>query len=78
MALQDIRKTVSIDSSGGWQCEECGVPLTTDFGEAAIDIQINHYLEHGYELLHVGQQTSLDSSGHPWQRTVAVLGKNSK
>ena len=77
MALHDIRKTVTIDSSGVLQCEECGALLTTDFSEADIALQINHYLEHGYELLHVGQQTSRDSTGSPCQRTVAVLGKHS-
>jgi hypothetical protein len=30
---------------------------------------------HGYELIHVGQQTGRDQAGHPWQMTVAVVGK---
>ena len=37
---------------------------------------INHYISaHGYKLLHVGQQTSRDSMGNPWQLTVALLCK---
>jgi len=69
VALKDIRQTVSFDSSGVSCCEEC------DFTSAEIDALINHYLEHGYELLHVGQQTSRDGDGNLWQRTVVVLGK---
>jgi hypothetical protein len=37
---------------------------------------INHYInDHGYKILHVGQESSWDSEGSPWQSTVAVLGK---
>jgi len=32
-------------------------------------------LQHGYKLLHVGQQTTEDSHGKIWQTTVAILGK---
>jgi hypothetical protein len=39
-----------------------------------IGKEIQHYLEHGYKLLHVGQETSYDDDGKPWHSTVAVVG----
>ncbi len=42
-----------------------------DFGEL-----VNHYLkEHGYKLIHIGQETGSDREGNLWQNTVAVVGK---
>jgi len=41
--------------------------------ESDIARQINHYLDHDYKLLHVGQETSHDDDGKPWHSTVAVL-----
>jgi hypothetical protein len=35
---------------------------------------INHYLEHGYVLLHVGTQTTNDRDGKPRHSTVAIMG----
>jgi hypothetical protein len=41
-----------------------------------FDESVNHYLkEHGYKLLHVGQETSSDGEGNLWQKTAAVIGK---
>jgi hypothetical protein len=35
----------------------------------------NHYIQqHGYVLLHVGQETVWDDKGNPWHCTVMVLG----
>jgi len=36
--------------------------------------RIQHYLDHGYKLLHVGSETSHDDEGKPWHSTVAVVG----
>jgi hypothetical protein len=36
---------------------------------------LNHYISvHGYYILHIGQETSTDMEGRPWQSTVAILG----
>jgi len=61
---------ISTDESKG--CEHCAFRIGTDnFAES-----INHYIsDHGYKLLHVGQETSHDSMGNPFQLTVAVVGK---
>ncbi len=56
-------------------CEECSAVFgsTSDI----IADSINHYIdEHGYKLLHVGQETTDDHAGKPWHTTVAVLGKH--
>lgn len=66
------KDVVYLSSDIGKSCEACGF----DF-HAWYDIgkQIQHYLEHGYELLHVGTETSHDDDGKPWHSTVAVIGK---
>jgi len=51
------------------------MPRATDFRHGRIDERINHLLNHGYKLLHVGQETITDSDGKPWHTTVAILGK---
>ena len=74
-----LLKTVQLSSAIGKACEECLPKDSPDYLDSAPDdvgAQINHYLEvHGYELIHVGQQTGRDQAGHPWQTTVAVVGK---
>jgi len=75
----NLLKTVHLSSAVGMAGEECPPEDSPDFLDTApedVGAQINHYLEvHGYELLHVGQQTGRDQAGHPWQMTVAVVRK---
>jgi hypothetical protein len=51
-------------------CQACNFSFNDwyDLGK-----QIQHYIEHGYKVIHVGQETSRDNEGNPWQSTVAVL-----
>ena len=74
-----ILKTVQLSSAIGRACEECSPEDSPEFLFANPDdvgAQVSHYMEvHGYELLHVGQQTGRDQAGNPWQTTVAVVGK---
>jgi hypothetical protein len=46
----------------------------TDLGDDLAE-EINHYLTHGYKLLHVGQQTADGPDGKAWHSTIAVMGK---
>lgn len=68
-----VKKTISVSTDGGLSCEQCGELIADDSGQ--IHPKINHYLDHGYTLLHVGQQTTHDDHERPWHATVAVLGK---
>jgi hypothetical protein len=72
--FDDITHTVQISSDVRRSCAVCGgggPGLEADVAE-----WINHYLEHGYRLLHVGQQTTDDARGRPWQTTIALVGKS--
>ena len=64
-----LLKTVRLSSAVGRACEECLAEDSPDFLDTApedVGAQINHYLEvHGYELIHVGQQTGRDQAGPP-------------
>lgn len=76
MARQDyyenINHVVHISTDENKGCEHC----TFRIGSENFAESINHYItDHGYRLLHVGQETSLDSRGNPFQLTVAILGK---
>ncbi len=68
-----ISHVVSVNSDENRGCEYCG-----DFriGGNGFAASVNHYIEdHGYRLLHLGQQTDTDYQGRPFQMTVAILGK---
>ena len=56
----------------GGQCRQCQRSFPGDNFFAEL---VTHYIEHGYRLLHVGQETSRDMEGAPWQSTVAVLSR---
>jgi hypothetical protein len=78
---KDTKRVVSFSSSSGRGCEHCDDSLGIDRhpleGIERLTRSVNHYIEHhGYHLLHVGQETSRDDEGKPWQSTVAVLGSD--
>ncbi len=66
-----IQKVAQVNSGTGESCSVCRARLDApeDFAGA-----VNHYLDHGYVLLHVGQQTSRADEGL-WTETVAILGR---
>jgi hypothetical protein len=72
-ALEAIQKVVFVSSDSGEACRVCGshesLGLDVDIGE-----KINHYIGHGYKLLHVGAETKPENKGQLWYRTVAILG----
>ena len=58
-------------------CPVCGAggeKISMDDSEY-FEKMCNHLFEHGLKCLHVGQETSRDDQGKPWQSTVAVFGK---
>jgi hypothetical protein len=68
----NVARVVGVSSSIHGPCEVCGEPL--GFKDEGIAAKINHYLEHGYRLLHVGSDTSHADNGELWHSTVAILG----
>ena len=68
---EGVNHVVHISNDESKSCEHCDFRAGSDLAES-----INHYIDaHGYKLLHVGQETSRDNMGNPWQIKVAVLGK---
>ena len=66
----EVGRIVQISSGvTGGSCEYCSGGLPNKFAE-----RVNHYLEHGGLLLHVGAQSDRDSEGNPCTNTVAVIG----
>lgn len=72
----DTQHVVHVSSAIiGERCKRCANPIEGDGSFVAL---INHYItQHGYKLLHVGQQTEEGTDG-PWQTTVAVLGQTAQ
>jgi len=68
-----IKHTVYISSNIGKRCEHCNYHI----GAPDKDVVdgINHYIDnHGYKLLHVGQEWSEDNQGKTIHHTVAIVG----
>jgi hypothetical protein len=72
----DVAHTIGLTTNRGHGCEHCDLGLLDiDADAVSISEAINHYIGHGYHLLHVGTETSHDDQGKPWHSTVALLGK---
>lgn len=74
--MKDIKKTKhTIYISSGIQENECQLCNFEFNEETKLTEKINHYIkEHGYTILHIGQETRWESStGEPFQNTVAIL-----
>jgi hypothetical protein len=71
--FEGVTHVVRLSSSIGQHCQLCSAAIGYD--EKGLATEINHYItEHGCRLLHIGQETSRDDKGSPWQSTVAFLG----
>jgi hypothetical protein len=71
----NVKKVVHLKSSVLSPCQVCTEGIDTGGRNDHIAAAINHYLQHGYKLLHVGQETEYTPEGQLYQATVAVLGK---
>ena len=68
---EGITHIVELSSDPSNNCDLCSFRIRSNIAES-----INHYIkEHGYKLLHVGQQTSRDQDGNLFQLTEALVGK---
>ncbi len=69
--LHEIEKTVYLSSHIIRACSECSQMVFDNKHDIAD--QIHHYLDHGYKLLHVGEETTHNESGGLWHSTVALM-----
>lgn len=71
----DYKRTTQVSSNIGRGCEHCR-DFMGEIGETTnVSDAINHYIEkHGYEVIHIGQETNHGPDGKPWHNTVAILG----
>ncbi len=69
-AIANMKRVVQVSSDAHRLCEDCREFRTDD----NVGNAINHYLQHGYVLLHVGTQTTNDLDGKPRHSTVAIMG----
>jgi len=69
--MQNAKHVVQVTTTVSTRCEHCEKWVDSEDFQGSV----NHYIEqHGYKLLHVGQETTRDMDGKPWHSTVAVLG----
>lgn len=73
MAIEETKGTVQVRSGSSGKCAHCDEMLPGAFDE--IHKRINHYLEHGYKLLHIGTEggSAADDPNSHFE-TVAILG----
>ena len=73
MQFDDVKELVQVSSSF-WKC--CKYCSALKLSQDSVEEQVNHYLDHGLKLLHIGTESSRTPEGDVWQSTVAVLGKD--
>jgi hypothetical protein len=72
--MQDVRRVFEIHTNAGLaRCPECSADLSIDAGHR-VDAAINHMLDHGWSLLHVGSEWDRDQQGQSISHTIAILG----
>lgn len=71
MDLQSVNEIKVISTNIHETCKHgCTLPYAGEFFES----NVNHYIqEHGYKILHVGQESTSDNEGKPYHSTIAVL-----
>ena len=68
-------RTVYVSSNVSGLCNDCPAFQVGGEDVSKVTEGINHYLEHGYTLLYVGQESRSDDEGRLVHSTVAILGK---
>jgi hypothetical protein len=64
------KTNIYLSTSTFKSCEVCRFDFTPWYDIAK---QINHYMDHGYKVLHMGSETLVDDNNQPIHSTVAVL-----
>jgi hypothetical protein len=69
--MDDVEEIVVVSTNIS---QPCKFGCTLLYGGDDFQSNVNHYLkEHDYKLLHVGQESEVDSEGMSYHTTVAVL-----
>ncbi len=70
--MQQYNRVIKLSSDRTFgSCDICKESFSDELDEVA-----NHYVQqHGFAFVHVGQETTNDQSGKPWQMTVIIVGK---
>jgi len=72
--IRDIKHTVQIHTNSTVAgCQLCGAHLYDGNG-SPVAPAINHMLDHGYRILHIGGEWARDGEGNSIQHTVVILG----
>lgn len=74
--MKEIKKTFEIYTNiSPTVCPVCRQSLDrVGFSGDKIDAAINHILDHGWRLLHIGSEWGRDSEGKSVHHTVVFLG----
>ena len=71
--ISDIHRVVKLSTVEYGPCDECDEWRSGT--RYSLTDHANHYMaEHGYRILHVGQETCEGTEGSLWQASVIVLG----
>jgi hypothetical protein len=74
VAISDVQDVVEIRSNVISACRLCKAGFS--FTDSDVDERVTHYItQHGYKVLHIGQETTENLEGKLWECTVAILGK---
>jgi hypothetical protein len=72
MDMSQFRTVVTVSTVIEMGCPVCNHWMGGD----RFDESVQHMIEHGYVLLHVGSQTSENREGDLWHASVAILGSD--
>ena len=71
--MSDIQHVVKLSTAEYGPCDECD-EWRAGTSYSVTDHANQYVAEHGYRILHVGQETCDGTEGNVWQATVIVLG----
>jgi len=76
MDLQSVNEIKVISTNILESCKHgCKLPYGGEF----FEFNVNHYIQdHGYKVLHIGQESTFDEEGKPYHSTIAVLTTGSR
>jgi hypothetical protein len=71
MTQYEVTETVTMYSDNGCYTDVEGIYQEGQY----FDRNLNTFLQQGWKLLHLGQETDRTDEGGIWHRSVAIFGK---